>query len=101
MTLVIIGPVTEDLIITEDSKNHKIGGASYFQSFVFENFYPDYMAIINCSDVDINQFPNPKKVKIIKKDKTHFFVNEYPVSDNPTLEFSQVILQIFQSLKMI
>ena len=50
MTLVVIGPVTKDLIVIGDEKFHNVGGATYFQSFVFEEFYDDYMAIVNCSD---------------------------------------------------
>ena len=71
MTLVIIGPITKDLIITGVSKEYKIGGASYFQSFVFEEFFKDYLIITNCSDATlINDFPDPDKVKLIKKDTT-------------------------------
>ena len=36
MTLVVIGPVTKDLIRIEDEETSKVGGATYFQSFVFE-----------------------------------------------------------------
>ena len=50
MTLVAIGPVTKDLVVIGDEKSHKVGGATYFQSFVFEEFFPDYLAIVNCSD---------------------------------------------------
>ena len=83
MTVVIIGPVTEDLIIKGTQKESKIGGAIYFQSFVFENFYPDYLAVVNCSDENVaNVFANPQKVKVIKKDETHFFVNDYPFPQN-------------------
>ena len=39
MTLVLIGPVCEDLIIIGDEKSSKVGGASYYQSFVYEEFY--------------------------------------------------------------
>lgn len=79
MTLVVIGPVTRDLVVIGDEKSQKTGGAIYFQSFVFEEFYKDYMAIVNCSDASlINDFPNPDKVNVILKDDTHFFINCYP-----------------------
>ena len=66
MTLVVIGPVTEDLIVIGDDEYHKIGGATYFQSFVFEEFYKDYLAIVNCADESlVNDFPSPDKVKAI------------------------------------
>ena len=59
MTLVCIGPVAEDIIITSSGKKSGIGGASYYQSFVFEKYYPDYCCIINCNDERvINYFPD-------------------------------------------
>ena len=83
MTLVVIGPVTKDLIVIGNEKSHKVGGATYFQSFVFEKFYDDYLAIVNCDDESlVNDFPDLDKVKVIKKDNTHFFINHYPVEDN-------------------
>lgn len=83
MTLVIIGPVTKDLVIIGDDEFHKVGGATYFQSFVFEEFYKDYLAITNCSDESlVNDFPDLEKVKVIKKEDTHFFINNYPDKDN-------------------
>ena len=78
MVLVIIGPVTHDLVIIGDEESEKIGGATYFQSFVFEKFYKDYLAIVNCSDVNlVNDFPSKDKVNVILKEDTHFFINNY------------------------
>ena len=83
MTLVVIGPVTEDLIIIGEEKSRKVGGATYFQSFVFEEFYKDYVAVVNCSDESfIRNFPSEDKVKVVLKDDTHFFINRYPFDDN-------------------
>lgn len=83
MTLVVIGPVTEDLIVIGEAESHKIGGATYFQSFVFEEFYSDYLAIVNCADETlVNDFPDLGKVKVILKENTHFFINEYPFKDD-------------------
>lgn len=83
MTLVAIGPVTKDLIVIGDEKSYKIGGATYFQSFVFEEFFNDYLAIVNCDDKSlINDFPDMDKVRVIEKDATHFFINYYPFRDN-------------------
>ena len=83
MTLVVIGPVTRDLIVIGDEKSQRIGGATYFQSFVFEEFHNDYLAIVNCSDVKlVEEFPSGDKVKVIKKDDTHFFINNYPFEDD-------------------
>ena len=83
MTLVLIGPACEDLIIIGDKESSKVGGASFFQSFVYEEFYNDYLAILNASNVDLmDEFPDKSKVKIILKDDTHHFINEYPDKDN-------------------
>ncbi|MCI6994372.1 PfkB family carbohydrate kinase [uncultured Methanobrevibacter sp.] len=83
MVLVIIGPVTHDLVIIGDEESEKIGGATYFQSFVFEKFYKDYLAIVNCSDVNlVNDFPSKDKVNVILKEDTHFFINYYPDKDD-------------------
>lgn len=83
MTLVVIGPVTKDLIVIGDEKSIKVGGATYFQSFVFEEFYDDYLAVVNCCDEGlIEGFPDSDKVKVILKNDTHFFINDYPNVDN-------------------
>jgi sugar/nucleoside kinase (ribokinase family) len=83
MTLVVIGPLTRDLIIKNDTKESKIGGASFFQAFVFEEFYPDYLCIVTGKESSlINEFPNMDMVKFIKKDNTHYFINDYPDSDD-------------------
>lgn len=83
MTLVLIGPACEDLIIIGNEKSSRIGGASYFQSFVYEEFYNDYIAIVNTQNTDlINEFPDMSKTELILKDDTHYFVNEYPNKDN-------------------
>ena len=86
MTLVVIGPVTKDLIRIADEETSKIGGATYFQSFVFEEFYDDYLAVVNCSDESlVDDFPDTDKVRVIEKDSTHFFINHYPDADNLNL----------------
>lgn len=83
MTLVVIGPVTKDLIVIGDERSFGIGGATYYQSFVFEEFYKDYLAIVNCSDSKLaGQFPSKDKVKVILKEDSHFFINDYPDKDN-------------------
>ena len=83
MTLVLIGPLCEDLIIIGDEESSRVGGASYFQSFVYEEFYNDYLAVVNASNADlIDEFPDKSKVKLILKGQTHHFINEYPDNDN-------------------
>ena len=59
MTIVVIGPLAQDQIITQNSKTYAAGGASYFQSFVFEEFNMDYVAVANFNNLDlIRDFPN-------------------------------------------
>ena len=83
MTLVLIGPACEDLILIGDDESSKIGGASFYQSYVYEEFYKDYLAIVNASNTHlINSFPDKSKVKLILKEDTHYFINEYPDKDN-------------------
>ncbi len=83
MTLVVIGPVTEDLIVIGGQESRKIGGATYYQSIVFDRYYEDYVAIVNCGDESlINDFPSRGKVRVILKEDTHFFINDYPNPDN-------------------
>ena len=88
MTLVLIGPVTKDLVVIGDNESFKVGGATYFQSFVFEKFYSDYLAIVNCSDDElVSEFPDKSKVRTIPKDDTHYFINRYPDRDNMDIRF--------------
>ena len=83
MTLVLIGPACEDLIIIGDKESSKVGGASFFQSFVYEEYFDDYLAILNASNAElIDEFPDKSKVKLILKDETHHFINEYPDKDD-------------------
>ena len=83
MTLVVIGPVTRDMVVIGDESSQKIGGATYFQSYVFEEFFEDYLAVVNCGDEKLAEdFPDSDKVRIIEKDNTHFFINRYPVKDD-------------------
>ena len=83
MTLLLIGPACEDLIIIGDKESSKVGGASFFQSFVYEEYFDDYLAILNASNAElIDEFPDKSKVKLILKDETHHFINEYPDKDN-------------------
>lgn len=83
MTIVVIGPLTQDQIITSNSKTSAAGGASYFQSFVFEEFNMDYVVVANFNNLDlIKDFPNLGNLIPIVGDDTHYFINEYPERDN-------------------
>lgn len=86
MTLIVLGPITKDLIVIEGEKSSKTGGATYYQSMVFEKHFNDYLAIVNASDETLlNEFPDKNKVKLIKKASTHYFINNYPFKDNPDI----------------
>ena len=88
MTLVVIGPVTHDIVVIGEESQHKTGGATYFQSFVFEKYYDDYLAVVNCSGEDfISDFPSKDKVRVILKPDTHFFKNTYPDCDNLDIRY--------------
>ena len=83
MTLVVLGPATEDIIIKNGIKESKVGGATFFQAFVYEALNIDYLAIVNLSNLDIiYKFPDKNKVIALLKEDTHFFINEYPEEDN-------------------
>ena len=94
MTLVLIGPVCEDLIIIGEDKSSKVGGANFYQSskvgganfyqsFVYEEYFDNYLAIVNASNNNlIDSFPDKSKVKLILKEDTHYFINEYPNRDD-------------------
>lgn len=83
MTLVVLGPATEDIIIKNGMKESKVGGATFFQAFVYEALNIDYLAIVNLSNLDIiDKFPDKNKVITLLKEDTHFFINEYPEEDN-------------------
>ena len=83
MTLVVLGPATEDIIIKNGMKESKVGGATFFQAFVYEALNIDYLAIVNLSNLDIiDKFPDKNKVIALLKEDTHFFINEYPNEDN-------------------
>lgn len=83
MTIVVIGPLTQDQIITPNSKTSTTGGASYFQSFVFEEFNIDYVVVANFNNLDlIKDFPNLANLIPIVGEDTHYFINKYPKKDN-------------------
>lgn len=83
MTLVVLGPATEDIIIKNGIKESKVGGATFFQAFVYEALNIDYLAIVNLSNLDIiDKFPDKNKVMALLKEDTHFFINEYPNEDD-------------------
>ncbi len=83
MTVLTIGPVTQDKIIKGKKKYFGVGGPTYFQSFVFDSLNIDYKAIVNLSNLDLlKEFPDLSKIIPIVKSDTHLFTNHYPYPDN-------------------
>lgn len=78
--LLIIGPLCKDILIKEDKKISKIGGALYYQSFVYEQLNIPYILAISLAKKDetlLNHFPNKTKIKPIFKNETISFINQY------------------------
>lgn len=81
----LIGPLTKDLIVEEDTKRFSVGGAVFYQSFIFNSFNQDYTILTTLAEKDIdllNDFPDSSKIKAIYKNQTLFFKNDY-YDNNP------------------
>ena len=76
----IIGPITKDVNIYKGIAESAVGGAVYYESFVFENLNVDHL-ILTALDMDdwnlLNDFPNKDNVLAIITDETLIFENEY------------------------
>lgn len=76
----IIGPITKDVNIYNGITESAVGGAVYYESFVFENLNCDYVILttLNMEDWNLlNDFPNKDNVLAVIKDETLIFENEY------------------------
>lgn len=76
----LLGSLTKDRIIINNSRKDCLGGAVYYQSFVYDNFKLDYLGGLTLSSDDIellNEFSNTDSIKPIFKDETINFINEY------------------------
>ncbi len=76
----IIGPITKDINIYKGISESAVGGAVYYESFVFENLNADYtiLTTLNMEDWNLlNDFPNKDNVLAVIKDETMVFENEY------------------------
>ncbi len=92
--LLLIGPVCKDIIIQNNKKTYKTGGAIYYQSHILESFKQDYECIVTLSKKDINllnNFPNTNKINIIYKLETLCFVNEYANNRNYRIQKSNMV----------
>ena len=78
--LLIIGPITKDVNIYNGITESAVGGAVYYESFVFENLDIDHVILttLNMEDWNLlNDFPNKDNVLAVIKDETLVFENEY------------------------
>lgn len=81
----LIGPLTKDLIIENNNERSSVGGAVFYQSFIFESFNPNYTILTTLGENDIellNDFPNKYKIQPIFKKETLTFKNNYS-DENP------------------
>ena len=91
--LLVLGPITIDKNIYNKIEQTSIGGAVYYQSFVFENLGINYTILTTLSYEDkdlLNEFPDKSKVIPIYKNQTLYFENEY-ISDENRVQKSNFI----------
>ncbi|MCC7553223.1 MAG: hypothetical protein KO202_01840 [Methanobacteriaceae archaeon] len=79
-SFLIIGPLTKDLIIENNQERFSVGGAVYYQSFIFNSFKENYTILTNLGFDDknlLNEFPDKSKIKAVFNSDTLFFKNNY------------------------
>ena len=77
--LLVIGPLSKDFLI-KDKTTNKVGGALYYQSFVFEKLNIPYTLVISLAKNDetlLNEFPDIHKIQHKFKNETITFTNKY------------------------
>jgi sugar/nucleoside kinase (ribokinase family) len=80
----IMGPVTMDTIVRNETVYHSIGGAVYYQAAVLSGLGVDTTAVITVSTEDesiLDVFPNDISIVPVFVDKTMKFENIYPNHD--------------------
>ena len=84
MKFLIMGPLTMDTIVREESVCHSTGGAVHYQAAVLSNLGIDTTAVVTVSKEDeslLNAFPDDVQVFPVFVDKTMKFKNIYPNHD--------------------
>ena len=84
-TIALIGPITNDTIIKNNSTHKSIGGAVYYQSSVLKRLNVNTKAIITLAKSDeelLNAFPKNIELFPVFTDETIKFQNIYP-DNNP------------------
>lgn len=85
--LLVIGPVTKDIIKTSTDTYSQIGGASYYQMWTLHQLKQPATSIITIgkNDVEmINDFPNKNHVKTIETQQTTQYENIYSEDNTRT-----------------
>ena len=83
--LLVLGPITIDKNIYNKVEQTSIGGAVYYQSFVFENLGIDYTILTTLAYEDkdlLNEFPDKSKIIPLYRNQTLYFENEYLNDEN-------------------
>lgn len=84
MNVILIGPLTYDIIIKNGNKYKSTGGPVFYQSGVFKSLDIEVMAVITLSDKDrnlLNSFPEKVHIYQILTKETMQFQNIYPDHD--------------------
>ncbi|OWT32841.1 hypothetical protein BGI41_05490 [Methanobrevibacter sp. 87.7] len=91
--LLVLGPVTIDKNIHGKIEQTSIGGAVYYQAFVFDKLGINYkiLTTLSFNDKDLlNEFPDKSSIIPIYKDQTLYFTNDY-LNDENRLQKSNFI----------
>ena len=81
----LIGPLTKDLIIEDNHERSSVGGAVFYQSFIFNSFNQDYTILTSLGEDDedlLYEYPDKSKIKAIFYKESLTFKNNY-YDNNP------------------
>lgn len=80
LNFLIIGPITKDINSFQGNVSITIGGAVYYESFVFENLNINYTVLTTLKSDDeylLDEFPDKEKIIKVFKGETLEFENIY------------------------
>jgi sugar/nucleoside kinase (ribokinase family) len=84
VSLLLMGPVTRDTIIRQDSNFHSTGGPVYYHAGVLDSLGIDATALVTLGQEDedlLKSFPSAVRVIPSFREKTAEFENYYPSTD--------------------
>lgn len=93
-TITLIGPITNDTIVKDNSTHKSVGGAVYYQSSVLERLNVNTKAVITLAKTDeelLTAFPKNIKLFPVFTDETVKFQNIYP-DNNPNHRIQKAII---------